>query len=193
MELFIPGLVVLLIAALFAFVVLPRIGAKVLVVVSLLALIAAGIHHYSFFASEYRLSTWQYSLSAYAPFVVLGLAILFIFAAIGFLFMGSESKAQVIEAVASPLETIQERVANAAAAMPSANSATNPITAAVNTGLNALGVGGGPNATAAAAPAAPPAPNARAPNNRGGNGSAPRNNQAKSPVIPGLGFRPSQV
>ena len=189
MELFIPGLVVLLIAALFAFVVLPKVGAKILVVVSLLALIAAGVHHYTFFASEYRLSTWQNSLSAYAPFIVLGIAILFIFASIGFLFMGSESKSQVLEAVASPLETIQERVANAAAAMPSAESATNPITAAVNTGLNALGVGA--NASNNSAP--PPPMNQRPanrPNNRDPNGRGP--NQ-KSPPIPGLGFTASQV
>jgi hypothetical protein len=193
MELFIPGLVVLLIAGLFAFVVLPRVGAKVLVVISLLALIGAGLHHYAFFASEYRLSTWQYSLAAYAPFIVLGLAILFILAAIGFLFMGSESKKQVIEAVASPLETIQERVANAAAAMPSAESATNPITAAVNTGLNAMGVGGNAGAPPAA-PAAPgPAPPSnRGPNNRGPNNRGPGGN-GKSPVIPGLGFRASEI
>ena len=188
MELFIPGLVVIVIAALFAFLVLPRVGAKVLVVVSLLALIAAGIHHYSFFASEYHLSTWQTSLAAYAPFIILGLAILFIFASIGFLFMGSESKAQVLEAVASPLETIQERVANAASAMPSAESATNPITAAVNQGLNAMGVTNNLGAP-------PTAPNARPPNVRPANGRPPnaRVGNGKSPLIPGLGFTASQV
>jgi hypothetical protein len=180
----------LLIAGLFAFVVLPRVGAKVLVVISLLALIAAGVHHYTFFASEYKLSTWQYSLAAYAPFIILGFAILFIFAAIGFLFMGSESKKQVLEAVASPLETIQERVANAAAAMPSAESATNPITAALNTSLNAMGVSNA-NRNASGA-GAPPGNNGRGFNQQRAPNGRPANQQ-QSPVIPGLGFRASEV
>lgn len=184
MELFIPGLIVLVLTALFAFLVIPRTGPTILMVVSLVALIAAGVHHYSFFHGEYTLSTWQNGLAAYAPFIVLGLALVFVLAAISFLFSSPETKAAAANALSTPMEAIQEKVANAAAAMPSAASATNPVTAAVNSGLAALGVGGAAAAAGAGAAAAPVPANYR---NRN------RANANKSPLIPGLPFSASEI
>jgi hypothetical protein len=136
MEIFIPGLIVILLAAFFIFLILPRMGPMILGIVSLVALIAAGVHHYNMFHSEYALSTWQYGLAAYAPWVVLGLALLFIIASLFFVFGGSETRATLANAVSTPMEAIQNAVAGSANAMPPANTATNPITAAINTGLN---------------------------------------------------------
>ena len=158
MELFLPSLIILLLAALFSFFVVPRLGATVLVVVSILALIAAGVHHYSMFSSEYQLSTWQLGLQANAPWVVLGLALVFLLAARVYMFGGEGTKASISQAVATPLASLQQASEASVAAMPSAASATNALTAALNRGLNAVAPGAN---TGAAAPAPTAANNAR--------------------------------
>ena len=132
MELFVPGLIILIIAGFYVFLVLPRLGPMVLAVVSLLALVLAGINHYSMFYNEYKLSTWQFTLAAYTPWVILGLALITMISAIMFMFAGSEGTAKVMNAVSTPMEAIQTAVGNSVSSMPSANSATNPLTAALN-------------------------------------------------------------
>ena len=154
--------------------VLPRMGPMVLAVVALIALIAAGVHHYSLFASEYTLSTWQYSLAAYTPWIVLGVSFVFIISAIMFMIGGSETRASMLNAVSTPMETIQEAVVSSSTNMPTAASATNAVTAGLNRALNAVpGLASGPsNAT---------------------NATANANRNKKTPNIPGLGFAASQV
>ena len=173
MELFLPSLMIIVVMAFFAFLVIPRTGPMILAGVSLIALIAAGVHHYKMFYSEYYLSTWQNGLAAYAPFVILGLAILFIIGAIFYMFSGGETTSAIANIVSTPMEAIQEAVNTSANSMPSANTATNPITAAINKGINAV-------ANVAAPPANRPANNRPA-------------NAVKSPNIPGMGFPPSAV
>jgi len=131
MELFLPGLLVLLISAIFIFMVLPRMGTLVLALVCGLALAGVLIHHYSMFASEYRLSTWQNGLAAYAPMILLGFAILIIISVAISLFTGKS----VTEAIQAPIETIQSGINASIQAMPSAASATNPVTSAVNVAI----------------------------------------------------------
>ena len=175
MELFVPGLIVLLVSAFFIFLILPRMGSMVLAIASLLALIAVGVHHYSQFYTEYRLSTWQNSLTAYAPWVTLGFALIVMVSSIIFFVSGEETRGKIANAVSTPMEAIQDKVAEAAAVMPSAASATNAVTAGINNIIK--------NATTtnASAPAQPQAqPNA-----------ARRNNTVKSPNIPGAGFSAS--
>jgi ABC-type transport system involved in multi-copper enzyme maturation permease subunit len=172
MELFLPSLIVILLVAFFIFMVLPRIGPMVLAVVALIALIAAGFHHYSLFASEYTLSTWQYSLAAYTPWVVLGFAFIFIISSVMFIMGGPEAKAAMLNTVSTPMETIQESIANSTANMPSAASATNVVTAGINRAINS-------------APA-----NAASVSNAN---RANANRNKKTPNIPGLGFSASQV
>jgi hypothetical protein len=176
MEIFLPSLIIFVVLAFFIFLVLPRTGPMVLAVVCLIALIAAGMNHYTMFYSEYALSTWQYSLAAYTPWVILGLALIFVISAAMFMFSGGDMKG-AMNAVTTPMESIQEAVANSAAAMPSAASATNVVTATLNRAMN--GPAGG-NSSA-------PAPGAGF-----GFGNNKKNN-AKSPVIPGLGFAASDV
>jgi hypothetical protein len=131
MELFLPGLLVLLISALFIFMVLPRMGTVVLGVVCGLALAGVLGHHYSMFASEYRLSTWQNGLAAYAPMILLGFAILIIISVAMSLFTGNP----VTDILEAPIQVLQSGIAASIQAMPSAASATNPVTSAVNVAI----------------------------------------------------------
>ena len=167
MEIFVPGLIILIIAGFYVFLVLPRLGPMVLAVVSLVALLLAGINHYSMFYNEYKLSTWQYTLAAYTPWVILGFALLTMIGAIIFMFAGSGSAAKVMNAVSTPMEAIQEAVGNSVSSMPSANSATNPLTAALNTVVNNVA---GPK-----------------------NNSAKNTASPASPAVPGLGYSASSV
>lgn len=132
MELFLPGLVTLLLAGFFVFLVLPRFGTTVLVITSLVALILAGIHHYSMFSSEYRLSTWQVGLAGYAPWIVVILAILFIIGAIQYMFTPATGFMGV--AGPTPAEMIANNISASLGAMTS-NRPTNGITGAINSAL----------------------------------------------------------
>jgi len=144
-------------------------GTMVLAIASLVALIAVGVHHYSQFYTEYRLSTWQNSLTAYAPWVTLGFALIVMVSSIIFFVSGEETRGKIANAVSTPMETIQDKVAEAAAIMPSAATATNSVTAGINNIIK--------NVTTTNASAQQP--NAR------------RNNTIKSPNIPGAGFSAS--
>jgi hypothetical protein len=179
MELFLPSLFVIVIAALLAFVIIPRMGSLILAIASLIALLAAGVHHYNLFYSEYQLSTWQNGIGANAPFFILGLALLFIIGSVFFMFTGG-SVTNALQNIA-PLETIQNAVQNSMANMPSANTATNPITEMINTGLK--------NVVGNVQPANNKPANNK-PFNLFGN-NKPANN--KSQVIPGFNFRPSEI
>lgn len=170
MELFVPGLIVLLVSAFFIFLILPRMGSMVLAIASLLALIAVGIHHYSQFYSEYRLSTWQNTLTAYAPWVTIGIALIFMVSSIIFFVSGEETRGKITNAVSTPMEAIQDKVAESVAIMPSAASATNSVTAGINNIIK--------NSTTTNGSAQQPT-------------AARRNNTVKSPNIPGAGFSAS--
>ena len=142
MEIFLPGLIIFVLLGIFIFLVLPRMGPIVLGVISLLALIAAGLHHYHLFNSEYRLSTWQYAMAAYTPWVVLAVAIIFVITAALQLFSDPGSRPAVINTITTPIVAVQDAVSSSLESMPSAASATNSVTAAINRGINAIpGVG----------------------------------------------------
>jgi hypothetical protein len=186
MQLFIPSVITIVIAAVLAFLVIPRTGALILASVSLLAVIAVGIHHYNLFYSEYMLSTWQNGIGANASFIVLGLAIVFIISSILFMFKGGSGADatgaaagavnSVKDALSAPFESMAasaEKVANASNAAASGNSGNSGVTGFFNKGLAAV-TGAVNGATNAAKPA--------------------KNNANKSsPLIPGLGFRASEV
>ena len=128
MELFLPGIIILLLAGIFAFLVIPRMGTMVLIVASIVAVVLAGLHHYYMFSSEYTLSTWQNGLAAYAPWVIILLALIFLIGAAQYIFTGSSTVA----------EQLQTNLATSYANMPSSNTATNPLTSAINTGINSI-------------------------------------------------------
>ena len=128
MELFLPGLLVLLISAFFGFVVIPKFGPVILVSVSVIVLFLVLGHHYSLFYSEYRLSTWQNTLGAYAPFLVLGVALFFIFSVAASILNGND----FVESIMAPVHIVQNAANSAIETLPTASSATNPITAGIN-------------------------------------------------------------
>ena len=188
MELFLPGVVLILLSAFFAFMVLPRIGTVVLAVVAIVAIIIVGLHHYSMFYSEWRLSTWQFSLSSYAPFIVLGVAFLIIMASVGYIFAGPEAK----NANKTPMDKVQQGVSDSASSMPNASTATNPVTSSINKAINAnvnaagLGYPEPKNNVAKLNKNIKAAPIAEAPLNK-------VNKNVKSPPIPGAGFSASAI
>jgi hypothetical protein len=179
MELFLPSLFVIVIAALLAFLVIPRMGSLILAITSLIALVLAGIHHYNLFYAEYQLSTWQNGIGANAPFFILGLALLFIIGAVYYMFTGgSLANVKNMMPNVSPLEEIQEAVQNSVTNMPPANTATNPVTAVLNNGIKNMANMMSPG-------------NNKPVNNRPANNRPANNN--KSQAIPGFNFRPSEI
>jgi hypothetical protein len=76
MEFFLPSILFLLVACGIVFFVIPRFGPLVLAGVSLVLLGLGIYNHYSMFATEYRLSTWQSGMIGYAPFIMIGALVL---------------------------------------------------------------------------------------------------------------------
>jgi hypothetical protein len=138
MELFIPSVLVLLLAAAMVFFILPRFGAPVLALISV-GLLAFGIYqHMNAFKDEYRFSTWQQGLVGYAPYVMIGG--LLVVVAFYLLTISPLGKPTAPNVNMPDMPSVNE--------MPSANTATNAITAGVNTALKGISNAAG---TAAAA------------------------------------------
>ena len=158
MELFLPGVIVLLLAAFFIFLIIPRFGSTILVGASVLALCVAVYNHTTMFGAEYRLSTWQTGLVASAPWILIFLSFLFVIGALQYIFSGSSNGPSIIDQISNSVNT---SVSN----MPSAKSATNPLTSLVNTAIEST-------------------KSVLSPTN---------NSRNKSPIIPGLGYKSSNV
>lgn len=129
MELFIPSLLAILIAAGIVMFLLPRLSPVILGVVALVFLVLAAYQHYTFFGSEYQLSTWQLPLVNYGPYLMIGGLVLFlIFFIINFIGTGQAS-------ASAPLQKINEAV----------NRVANQLPTAANNVLRAAGIGGPTN------------------------------------------------
>lgn len=120
MELFLPSVIVLLLAAAVVFFMLPRFGPATLAIVSA-ALLGLGLYqHYTTFGTEYRFSTWQ--VAAFAPyFLIAGLLIV-----IAIFLLYTMPVAAVAAIVDIP------GISN----MPPANTSTNVVTSVINNSLN---------------------------------------------------------
>lgn len=154
MELFIPSVLVLLVAAAVVFFVFPRFGAPVLAIISV-GLLAFGIYQHSKnFGTEYSGSTWQYDIAAYAPFLMVGGVLVVVGFYLLSLFTGGGAAPTAPE-----VPTVAE--------MPPANTATNAVTAGVNNALK-----GAANVMNNATKAANKAPNALAAPGAAVNGAA---------------------
>ena len=130
MEYFLPSVFVLLLAAAVIFVILPRFGPSVLAAVSLVLLGLGVYQHFQQFSTDYRLSTWQLGAVAYAPYLLVGGLITVILVYLLYLLPANASSNTTAPAIIMP--TINN--------MPSANTATNPITAGINRALNSVNV-----------------------------------------------------
>lgn len=82
MEIFIPSLIVLIIALTITFLIAPRATPVMAGILSLLFLGFGIYDHYTMFETEYRQSTWQTGLKVYAPAVMILAIFLFILAGI---------------------------------------------------------------------------------------------------------------
>ncbi len=137
MELFIPSVLLLLLAAAVIFIVLPRFGAPALAIISVVLLVFGIYQHMTAFGAEYRLSTWQLSLTSYVPYIMVG----------GVLVVSAFYLLSIVTSgTTAPTMPEMPTVAE----MPSANTATNVVTAGVNNVLkgvsNTMGLGNKGNA-----------------------------------------------
>ena len=77
MEFFIPGLFIFLIAVLVSFFLVPKATPMTAAILAIAFLTYGVYDHYQLFASEYKLSTWQEGLKIYAPFIMVGVIIMY--------------------------------------------------------------------------------------------------------------------
>jgi hypothetical protein len=115
---------ILLIGSLIVFLILPRVGASVLVGLSVLLLVFCVYNHYTLFSSEYKLSTWQETLKWYAPVIMYGGLTVAILMYLGYLFSNKGSSML-------PASNLSESTTNAI---------VNQTTSIANTISNTLGM-----------------------------------------------------
>jgi len=123
MELFLPSILVALIAIIFIIVVIPKFSPLIIAIIAGILLYVGMTQHLQMFWNEYEQSTWQKSLTLFAPGIMIAAIILFVIYGILSFFSGGS--------VPVPSLPTME--------LPSANTATNPVTAALNTVMNSVG------------------------------------------------------
>jgi predicted PurR-regulated permease PerM len=106
MEFFLSSVFILVFGAVVSFLLIPKFSPTVVLVIAAGLLAFAVYHHMALFKSEYKLSTWQTGLIAYAPFIVLGGMILFILGYIFTSYRGGEVPVPSLVNESSPAETI---------------------------------------------------------------------------------------
>lgn len=136
MELFIPSFLILILASIVVFTIIPRFGPHVIIIISLALLTFGVYHHYSMFKSEYKLATWHEPLKQIAPAIMIGVLLLFI---LGYIlsFFGSgvpvPAVAEVSSAVSSATNTVSGIVNSVKnAAVQATNTVSNAASAVVN-------------------------------------------------------------
>jgi len=122
MQLFFPSVLIVLLAFLIIFLVMPRFSPLVIVSISAVLLVAGTYNHFITFWNEYQQSTWQNNLKLFAPGIFIAALLVYIFVVISSLFTGGSVPVPT-------LPTVE---------LPSAESATNPVTAAINSTMNGV-------------------------------------------------------
>lgn len=107
MEFFLSSVFILIFGAVVSFMLIPKFSPSVVLVIAAALLGFALYHHILLFKNEYKLSTWQTGLIAYAPFIVLGFMILFI---LGYIFTKFRGGAVPVPDMPSPTETLNSIV-----------------------------------------------------------------------------------
>ena len=154
MELFIPSLVAIVLAAIIVMFILPRLSPIILGVLALVFLVLAAYQHFTFFGNEYALSTWQLPLINYGPYLLLGGLIIFlILFIVNFIGTGSTD-------VSAPIHKMNEAVNRVVEQAPTFDQAKEGVAQATNNALKAVGLGGQNNRPVNRPPNIPPGPNA---------------------------------
>lgn len=121
MELFLPSVLVFLVTAAIVFVLIPRFSPLIIVTLAIALLLLGTYHHFELFWNEYRQSTWQDTLKIFAPTLILIAIFVYLLFVILSFFTGGAVPVP-------PMPNIE---------MPTAESATNAVTAAINRGMSA--------------------------------------------------------
>ena len=158
MQLFFPSVLIVLLAFLIIFLVMPKFSPLVIVSISAVLLVAGTYNHFVTFWNEYQQSTWQNNLKIFAPGIFIAALLVYIFVVISSLFTGGSVPVPT-------LPTVE---------LPSAESATNPVTAAINSTMN--GVNSAMNAVTNAANSVSNTFNASAKNQNNGKNNNGKNN-----------------
>ena len=124
MEFFLPSILFLLISAAIVFFVIPRFGPLVLAVVSLVLLTIGMYNHYTLFQNEYKASTWQLGLVAFAPYIMIGVVLVMIILYLPYLLPSGAT---------SSVPNVKANTIN----LPPPETATNVITEGVNNAIRA--------------------------------------------------------
>jgi len=122
MQLFFPSVFLVLIAFLIIFLIMPKMSPLVIVSISAVLLVAGTYNHFVTFWNEYQQSTWQNNLKLFAPGIFIAVLLVYIFVVINSFFTGGSVPVPTLPAVE----------------LPSAESATNPVTAAINSTMNGV-------------------------------------------------------
>jgi hypothetical protein len=87
MELFLPSLVLIIIAAFFVFLVIPRVSPTIIFLLCIFFLFTMVQAHYSMFKDEYKLNSWRDQLQVLAQPIIISIIVIgVIFASSQFLF-----------------------------------------------------------------------------------------------------------
>ena len=121
MELFLPSILIFLLAMIVVMVLIPQFSPIIIVSLAIVLLVGGMYNHFSMFMNEYRQSTWQTTLTLFAPGILIIAIFVYLFFAIGAFFTGGKV----------PVPTLPEM------SNPSANSATNALTSSINDTMNA--------------------------------------------------------
>ena len=121
MELFLPSILIFLLAMVVVMVLIPQFSPIIIVSLAIVLLVGGMYNHFSMFMNEYRQSTWQTTLTLFAPGILIIAIFVYLFFAIGAFFTGGKV----------PVPTLPEM------SNPSANSATNALTSSINDTMNA--------------------------------------------------------
>ncbi len=132
MELFLPSLLLMLLAGAVVFAVLPRFGPHVLTGLSIALLIFGVSHHYKSFHHEYRLATWYQTSAFIAPALVLGIALFFLLSYMLSFFGGSGVPVPSMPSIPG-VDDVTSAVTSVV------NAAKSAVTSTVNTAKSAVG------------------------------------------------------
>ena len=135
MEFLVPGFLLLLVAVLIVFLIVPRLGPMVTLIGASLLLTGGIFHHYKLFRFEYQNATWADRLKAYGPGILYSIMTLFI---VGFIFsLWGGAGVPVPEAPAPAKETPTPTPTPSPSNTP-LSAVTNTLNVVKNTAANAL-------------------------------------------------------
>lgn len=148
MEFFLPSLFIFLLAVIVISFVVPRMSPVIIIGMSAVLLGFGVYHHFKLFWDEYKQSTWQDQLRLFAPGIMLTMIIIYVLFSLLMFFTGGSVPVPSMPNVE----------------LPSANTATNIVTGAINTMI------------------APLMPNNNASKPANNNATKPANNNASKPA-----------